>query len=171
MHFARQSNDLFFSFSSSSSSFLFSTFPTHARIQRVNSADDNPPPRPSPVVLIGFVSAKQRRNFVNISRYVATFLGTTKAAPVFVYLSMGCLRARMLQRCNHTRVTRVTGMEQHASSRSCLSREARRVEASQRHYGQRALQHPGVCFATSGSIVDTPSAFLSGCLKPHSGAV
>lgn len=57
---------------------------------------------------------------------------------------MGCLRARMLQRCNHTRVTRVTGMAQHASSRSCLSREARRVEASQRHYDQRALQHPGV---------------------------
>lgn len=50
----------------------------------------------------------------------------------------------MLQRCNHTRVTRVTGMAQHASSRSCLSREARRVEASQRHYDQRALQHPGV---------------------------
>lgn len=63
---------------------------------------------------------------------------------MFVYLSMGCLRARMLQRCNHTRVTRVTGMAQHASSRSCLSREARRVEASQRHYDQRALQHPGV---------------------------
>lgn len=134
----RQSNHLFFL----SLSLSFSH--PRARVQRVNSADDNPPPSLS---LSDSYRLNRGRNFVNISRYAATFLGTTKAALVFVYLSTAVCEPACYNdattRCSHTRRT---GMAQHASSRSCLSREARRVEASQRHYEPR-------CIATSRCVL------------------